>query len=125
MNLTNITRDIGKTIARLKENNKLIEELNQQYANPTFVEILEDVKETNGILAAMLMLWYDQKYNAVSLTQTADINKMIDYLKNKKPKEKKSSRIEYVDDGCGSPYGGGCGIYSSSGGCGSPYSGGC
>ena len=44
INLTDITKNIGNTIAKIKNNNELITELNKAY-NPTFTEILEDVKD--------------------------------------------------------------------------------
>jgi len=134
MDLTNITRNIGNTIARLKQNNTLIDELRNQYNNPTFLEILEDAKENNGILAAMLMLWYDQKYPD-TLSDTNDIDKMINYLKNKKAKETKSKKKPHyvLESGCGNTsgwlYSGGCGSsdYINDSGCsgGSGYMSGC
>lgn len=138
MDLTNITKMIGSRIASIKENNKLIEELNTIY-NPTFLEIMEDLLKTNETLASMLILWYESKYSV----NKEKFNLILDELKDnkeesiKKNKYKETFSTRYknryigsiVDDSdCGG--GGGCGSISNrssgGGGCGSSYNtGGC
>lgn len=133
MDLTAITKNIGNTIARLKQNNQLIEDLNKQCANPTFLEILEDAKKTNGVLATMLILWYEQKYS--NNVQSSIYDELMDNLElEEQKKQKKKSKPRYVlESGCGNTsgwmYSGGCGSSSwkNDSGCGSSSSssGGC
>ena len=134
MNLTSITKDIGNTIARIKQNNQLIDELNKQFANPTFLEILEDAKKTNSVLATMLMLWYKEKYFDGKNDEPSTIyDELIATLAEEKPKQKKKTKPHYVlESGCGNTsgwlYGGGCGSsdYMDDSGCGGSSSrGGC
>lgn len=132
MDLTSITKNIGNTIARLKQNNQLIDELNKQYANPTFLEILEDAKKTNSVLATMLMLWYEQKYSTNNV-QSSIYDELIENLElEEQKKQKKKAKPRYVlESGCGNTsgwmYSGGCGSsnWSNDSGCGSSSSGGC
>ena len=86
INLTDITKNIGNTIAKIKNNNELITELNKAY-NPTFTEILEDVKDSDPTLAALLMFWYNKKYSESDLDKlTTNIRKQFG-LKDKVKKE--------------------------------------
>lgn len=137
MDLTNITKQIGDVIAKIKNNNKLIDELNTRY-NPTFVEILEDLKDTDGTLAAMLTFWYMNKYsineNKLDMIMD-DIRRQYDLSTNTSKKKfgsRSSSTPSYIYEcscgnnggsiGCGvssskRSYSSGCGGSSSSGGC--------
>lgn len=129
MNLTDITKQMGNIIANIKNNNVLVDELKTKF-NPTFVEIMENLQETDPTLAKMLMVWYTETY-------TIDESELVN-LVNKyqiKKKTKRESKPTYVvESGCGNTSGwfyGGCGSSagsrSYSGGCGysSSNSGGC
>lgn len=99
MELTALTKNIGTIIAKLKNNNRLIEELNKCY-NPTFVEILEDLKDTDETLATMLSLWYMKKYSVNDAKLQSVINEIkSDFKINDTPKKK---TMTYYDSGCGS-----------------------
>lgn len=101
--LTELTKKIGDTLARLKQNNKLVEEFNSTY-NPTFVEIMEDLMITDKTLASLLMAWYNSK------------REVPDSLSVPKPRKAPTSRSSSSPSyGCSS---GGCGSSSS-------YRGGC
>ena len=100
MDLTNITRTIGDTIAKIKNNNKLIEELNKKF-NPTFVEIIENLQKTDPTLAKMLMCWYMETYCIDDKELDALVSKY-----QKKPRKVSSSSSK---------------TYSSSGGCNAPW----
>lgn len=88
--LTDLTKKIGETIAKIQVNNKLLEDL-QKKCNPTFLEILDDVKDNNPSLAASLLLWYGNKYKV----NNSEIIKLLDSLK------KEDDSIDY-DSGCSS-----------------------
>ena len=127
MNLTDITKNIGNTIAKIKNNNELITELNKAY-NPTFTEIMEDVKDSDPTLAALLMFWYHKKYSESDLDKlTTNIRKQFG-LKDKVKKEIVYTPVSSGGGGCtDNDYSGGCGSSSSRrrtysyGGCGSSY----
>ena len=115
MDFTNLTKTIGDTIANIKNNNKLVDELNKKF-NPTFVEIIESLLKTDQTLAKMLMVWYMENYSIDNDQLTKLVNKY---------QVKKTSSNTY--NGCGSSNGG-CGYSSGrsySGGCGSSSTGGC
>lgn len=104
MDFTEITRKTGSIIAKIKNNNKLIAELNKQF-NPTFVEIIESLQKTDKTLAQLLMVWYMNTYSV----NEDDLNNIVDKYKDKTIK--KSSKCywggcgssDYMDDsGCGS-----------------------
>ena len=133
MDLTGITKQIGDVVAKIKNNNKLIDELNTRY-NPTFVEILEDLKDTDSTLAAMLTFWYMNKYSIDESKLDMimdDIRKQYDLSTNSTTKKKSGTRKPSIpsyssyDSGCGNNGGSiGCGVPSrktswNSGGCGS------
>ena len=127
MNLTSLTAMIGDTIAKIKNNNKLIDELNKRY-NPTFLEIMEDIKDTDKTLANLLMLWYIDRYSV----DTSKLEKVLDDIRKEygiKEKVKTKTKTVYTSIGGGCTdndydYSGGCGGSSSSrkrsysGGCG-------
>ena len=116
MGLTDFTRTIGDTIAKIKNNNKLIDELNKKF-NPTFVEIIENLQKTDPTLAKMLMVWYMETYSIDDKELETIVNKY-----QKKPKKtRETSHYTFEDYTCGSSRSSGCGstYYSSSGGCGS------
>ena len=132
MDLTNVTRVIGDTIAKIKNNNKLIEELNKKF-NPTFVEIIENLQKTDPTLAKMLMCWYMETYCIDDKELDALVSK---YQKKPKNALSGSSKTYSSSDGCNGHYAfsGGCNdadsgfLWSrnrSSGGCGSSSGGGC
>ena len=132
MDLTNITRTIGDTIAKIKNNNKLIEELNKKF-NPTFVEIIENLQKTDPTLAKMLMCWYMETYCIDDKELDALVSK---YQKKPRKTSSNSSKTYSSSGGCNAPYAssGGCNDADSgflwrrirsSGGCGSSSSGGC
>ncbi len=99
MELTALTKNIGTIIAKLKNNNRLIEELNKCY-NPTFVEILEDLKDTDETLATMLSLWYMKKYSVNDAKLQSVINEIkSDFKINNTPKKE---TMTYYYSGCGS-----------------------
>lgn len=135
MDLTNITRTIGDTIAKIKNNNKLIEELNKKF-NPTFVEIIENLQKTDPTLAKMLMCWYMETYCIDDKELDALVSK---YQKKPRKVSNSSSKTYSSSGGCDAPFAssGGCNdadsgflwrrsrSWGSSGGCGSSSSGGC
>ncbi len=108
MNLTSLTAMIGDIIAKIKNNNKLIDELNKRY-NPTFLEIMEDIKDTDKTLANLLMLWYIDRYSV----DTSKLEKVIDDIRKEYGlKEKVKTKIVYnsTSGGCtDDEYSGGCG----------------
>lgn len=109
MNLTSLTAMIGDTIAKIKNNNKLIDELNKRY-NPTFLEIMEDIKDTDKTLANLLMLWYIDRYSV----DTSKLEKVMDDIRKEYGlKDKVKTKIVY------NSIGGGCTDDEYSGGCGS------
>lgn len=111
MNLTSLTAMIGDIIAKIKNNNKLIDELNKRY-NPTFLEIMEDIKDTDKTLANLLMLWYIDRYSV----DTSKLEKVMDDIRKEYGlKEKVKTKIVYTSTS------GGCtdDDYDYSGGCGS------
>lgn len=108
MDLTNVTRTIGDTIAKIKNNNKLIEELNKKF-NPTFVEIIESLQKTDPTLAKMLMVWYMETY-CIDDKELEDIVSKY----QKKPKKTTSKPSYVAESGCGNTSGW---LYS---GCGAP-----
>lgn len=111
MNLTSLTAMIGDIIAKIKNNNKLIDELNKRY-NPTFLEIMEDIKDTDKTLANLLMLWYIDRYSV----DTSKLEKVLDDIRKEYGlKEKVKTKIVYTSTS------GGCtdDDYDYSGGCGS------
>lgn len=125
MEITNLTKNIGEIIAKIKNNNKLVEELNKSF-NPTFVEIIESLQKTDPTLAKMLMVWYMETYSID--------DKRLNDIVNKYQVKKKVKPVYVAESGCGNTsgwlYGGGCGSSSVSrsysGGCGSSSrSGGC
>lgn len=103
MDITNLTKTIGDTIAKIKNNNKLVDELNKAF-NPTFVEIMENLQETDPTLAKMLMVWYLDTYSL-------DKNKLNKLVANYQDKKKTQSKPFVLESGCGNTsgiYGGGC-----------------
>lgn len=125
INLTDITKNIGNTIAKIKNNNELITELNKAY-NPTFTEILEDVKDSDPTLAALLMFWYNKKYSESDLDKlTTNIRKQFG-LKDKVKKEVIATSVSSGGGCTDNDYTSSCGpsirkkTYSY-GGCGSSY----
>lgn len=122
MSFTDFTKNIGDTIAKIKNNNKLIDELNKRF-NPTFVEIMESLQKTDPTLAKMLMVWYTETYTI----DESELVNLVDKYQVKK-KVKRESKSTYASSGgCTNPswesYGGGCGSSSvssgySGGGCG-------
>ena len=121
IDFTTVSRNVGSLIAQLKNNNKLIDELNKLY-NPTFVEILEDLQENDKTLGTMLLMWYCNKYDEREIKMDDLIAKIKteQFLKEKS----KSSRTYSYSSGCGNNGGSiGCGVTpkKSSGGCGSSY----
>jgi len=128
MNLTSLTAMIGDTIAKIKNNNKLIDELNKRY-NPTFLEIMEDIKDSDKTLANLLMLWYIDRYSV----DTSKLEKVMDDIRKEYGlKEKVKTKTVYTSTGGGCTSGsGGCDDSDSgfqwrrkranSGGCGSSY----
>lgn len=125
INLTDITKNIGNTIAKIKNNNELITELNKAY-NPTFTEILEDVKDSDPTLAALLMFWYNKKYSESDLDKlTTNIRKQFG-LKDKVKKEVIATSVSSGGGCTDNDYYSSCGssirkkTYSY-GGCGSSY----
>ena len=113
MNLTSLTAMIGDTIANIKNNNKLIDELNKRY-NPTFLEIMEDIKDTDKTLANLLMLWYIDRYSI----DTSKLEKVMDDIRKEyglKEKIKSKTKTVYTSIGGGCTdndydYSGGCGL---------------
>jgi len=75
MDFTSLTRTVGDLISQIKNNNKLLNEVNKLY-NPTFVEILEDLKENDKTLAIMLAAWYITKYGERELKMDNLISKI-------------------------------------------------
>ncbi len=123
IDFTTVSRNIGSLIAQLKNNNKLIDELNKVY-NPTFVEILEDLQENDKTLGTMLLMWYCNKYDEREIK----MDDLISKIKTEKSSKVKSSKTYSYSSGCGNNGGSaGCGSTSakrktySSGGCGSSY----
>lgn len=101
--LTELTKKIGDTLARLKQNNKLVEEFNSTY-NPTFVEIMEDLMITDKTLASLLMAWYNSK------REVPDNLSVPKPKKNPTTRTVSSSSYGYSGGGCGPTpsYRGGC-----------------
>ena len=94
INLTDITKNIGNTIVKIKNNNELITELNKAY-NPTFTEILEDVKDSDPTLATLLMFWYQKKYSESDLDRlTTNIRKQFGLKDKVKKKTKQNKKVE-------------------------------
>ena len=119
IDFTTVSKNIGSLIAQLKNNNKLIDELDKLY-NPTFVEILEDLQENDKTLATMLLMWYCNKYDQ----REDEMDKLISKLKGKTTKVKPASIPTYISSGCGNNGGSvGCGVTPrrTTGGCGSTY----
>lgn len=119
IDFTTISRNIGSLIAQLKNNNKLIDELNKVY-NPTFVEILEDLQENDKTLATMLLMWYCNKYDEREIK----MDELISKIKTEKSSKIKSSKTYSYNSGCGNNGGSiRCGVIpkKSSGGCGDSY----
>jgi len=98
IDFTTVSRNVGSLIAQLKNNNKLIDELNKLY-NPTFVEILEDLQENDKTLGTMLLMWYCNKYDEREIKMDDLIAKIKteQFLKEKS----KSSRTYSYSSGCG------------------------
>lgn len=127
MDFTEITRKTGSIIAKIKNNNKLIAELNKQF-NPTFVEIIESLQKTDKTLAQLLMVWYMNTYSVNEDELNNLVDKYIDKTAKKLPKAR-----HVAESGCGNTsgwlYGGGCSSsdYMDDSGCGSSTSsrGGC
>lgn len=57
---TNITKKLGSSFEKIKRHNKLIDETRKQY-NPTFLEIMEELKNDDKTLFNMMMVWYMSK----------------------------------------------------------------
>lgn len=119
IDFTTVSRNIGSLIAQLKNNNKLIDELNKVY-NPTFVEILEDLQENDKTLGTMLLMWYCNKYDEREIK----MDDLISKIKTEKSPKVKPSKTYSYSSGCGNNGGSvGCGVTpkKSSGGCGGSY----
>lgn len=116
MEITNLTKNIGEIIAKIKNNNKLVEELNKSF-NPTFVEIIESLQKTDPTLAKMLMVWYMETYSID--------DKRLNDIVNKYQVKKKVKPHYVLESGCGNTsgwlYSGGCSSsnYIGGSGCGS------
>ena len=121
MSFTDFTKITGDVIAKIKNNNKLIDELNKRY-NPTFLEIIEDLQENDETLAKMLLLWYMTKYS-IDESKIDDI--MADIRKEYTKVKRKALTNDSYEYTCGrsNNYSSGCGGSSSShnysSGCGS------
>lgn len=137
---TGITKNVGKIIANIQENNKIFDELNKKY-NPTFVEIIDELKEEdNSLLLALLYDWYRRRNN-LDFNQ---VKKELDEMRELNSDEYKEKRLretfkkrKFSSSGCGfeedeDDYGG-CGSSSNYsrpyefkfGGCGDRNTGGC
>ena len=120
MSFTDFTKYIGDTIAKIKNNNELIDELNKRF-NPTFIDIMESLQKTNPTLAKMLMIWYNETYTI----DESELANLVNKYKVKK-KTKREPKHTYVTSGaCDGPswdYDGGCGSSSINAGY---YNGGC
>ena len=101
--LTSFTAQIGNVLSKIKERNRVLDDA-RRLSNPTFLEIIEELKEDDRTLCNMLLLWYSQKY----LDNPVDIDKLFENAKSFKNKENKQ---KYYDAGCGGSelvYGGAC-----------------
>ena len=106
MDFTEITKKTGSIIAKIKNNNKLVEELNKKF-NPTFVEIIENLQKTDKTLCQLLMVWYMNTYSI----DEDELNNIVEKYKDKTIK--KQTKPKYVlESGCGNTsgwlYNGGC-----------------
>ena len=108
MSFTDFTKYIGDTIAKIKNNNELIDELNKRF-NPTFIDIMESLQKTNPTLAKMLMIWYNETYTI----DESELANLVNKYKVKKKTKRESNHTYATTGGCDGP------SWDSNGGCGS------
>lgn len=101
---TNITKIVGSSFERIKRHNKLLDETRKQY-NPTFLEIMEELKNDDKTLFNMLMVWYMSKNSNTDITKNENINNIIDdFLKQQTELDiQRNDHINngYITCGCG------------------------
>ena len=92
--LTSFTSQIGNILSKVRERNRVLDDA-RRLSNPTFLEIIEELKEDDKTLCNMLLLWYSQKY----LDDPIDYDALFDKI-NKLSEHK----IDYscVSGSCGS-----------------------
>lgn len=107
--LTSFTAQIGNVLSKIKERNRVLDDA-RRLSNPTFLEIIEELKEDDRTLCSMLLLWYSQKY----LDDPIDYDVLFDKIKGSLHKSDKIENEKYISQcGCGfddepNVYGGAC-----------------
>ena len=96
--LTSFTAQIGNVLSKIKEQNRVLDDA-RRLSNPTFLEIIEELKEDDRTLCSMLLLWYSQKY----LDDPIDYDGLFDKINSSLHK---SDKIDYRCSGgsCGSVF---------------------
>jgi len=94
---TDITKNVGRLIAKINNNNLLLQDLTKTY-NPTFVDIIDDLNE-NGeeTLLTLLLIWYNKKCG----TDYSDFKKLINELDPSVSKSTASCDDDDDDYSCG------------------------
>jgi len=97
MDFTKVTKNVGGFLANLISHNELLDELNTVY-NPTFIEILDDVKDSDQTLGSLLIYWYMNKYGI----NEDRLNNSMKYLRASLSGEKKEEEpkviYKYIED---------------------------
>lgn len=97
LNFSDLARKMGNSLEKIKRRNKLIDETRKQY-NPTFLEIMEELKNDDKTLFNMMMVWYMSKN---SIDNYDDIYDSIKKIVNENQNHINYSGSCCDDCGCG------------------------
>lgn len=98
MDFTKITKNVGGFLAKLISHNELLEEMHKVY-NPTFIEILDDVKDNNQTLGSLLIYWYMNKYGINEDRLDESMKYLRESLYHEEKKEEQQKVIyKYIND---------------------------